>query len=405
MNAIAGHPALEPTADSGPRRPLRVLTGFEASPGHSGEVEYLITDLYTGTRYFDARVYGAPLQPAWSGVSDLAARIKPLPITVSGWNAALSDSIQAALADESAAGWMPEAVHCHQLSSPQAAACAAVHRDLPHIGFLHPSDLARAAVEPARREALHRTADAMDVIIAPTEQLARGLRRAAPGLRAKIVTLPWGIPDHLVDMKVFRPQPRGRTRVIHVGALTRASGVLEVVAALSRAPAIEIILVGPRAAYDDLRQDFRRLGAMPVHHDLTRDRLWELLADVDFYVHTEAQPYSFARAPLEAQALGVLVFHPAGSGMSPILRGAIGLDFTEAGALRDAIDAMRSNPRVADSLRVDGRRNAAQYRLSATVERLNLESLIALGRLPPNADLPAQPPKLRAVIGPGQATA
>jgi hypothetical protein len=192
--------------------------------------------------------------------------------------------------------------------------------------------------------------------------MADRLRRLAPHLDpARVVHIPWGIPDQLLNAPP--PAPRqwttGELRLLYAGRLTGEKGA----DGLAAAPHHEYAALNARMDLPTAQVQY--LGWLP------RPRLWETFADHDLLVVPSTILEAFGLVAIEAQACGLPVAYQPVPGLREVLAGsALPLDFADSTTLAAELDWLRTDTTASTELRTAGLDNAARYPLSQTVRRL-----------------------------------
>ncbi len=130
--------------------------------------------------------------------------------------------------------------HLQHLAFGASPALIDAFPELRRIALVHGTDLLFAQAHPTQLRVLHHVVDAAAAIVVPTAAMADRLRRLAPHLDpARVVHIPWGVPDQL--LKTPPPPPRRRTdgelRLLYAGRLTAEKGADGLAAACARYPA------------------------------------------------------------------------------------------------------------------------------------------------------------------------
>jgi glycosyltransferase involved in cell wall biosynthesis len=246
--------------------------------------------------------------------------------------------------------------------------------------YAHHVPLPRALVAPRAIRWSTRFADTADLVLAPSDFVARRLR--AQGVRRPIEVLPTGI-----DLARFEPGDRDAARrslglaggdriLLYVGRLDREKNLEFLVRAVARidAPGVRLLLVGRGMQGPDLRRavlacglgervEFRG-GALP-------DSLPAYYRAADVFVFastTETQ----GLAVLEAMACGRPVVAVRASGVEEVVaEGVSGLLVPEDPAVfAAAVSQVLADADLADKLAVGAREAAARLGSGAMARRL-----------------------------------
>ncbi|MGH3752555.1 MAG: glycosyltransferase family 4 protein [Pseudonocardiaceae bacterium] len=267
-------------------------------------------------------------------------------------------------------------VHLQHLAFGAAPALIDTFPKLRRIALVHGTDLLFAQAHPTQLRVLHRVVDtAAAAIVVPTAAMADRLRRLAPHLDpVRVVHIPWGIPDQLLNAPQPPPRHRadGQLRLLYAGRLTAEKGADGLPAACADMPDVHLSIAAPHPEYTALN-DRVNLPAAQVEYLgwLPRPRLWAAFADHDLLIVPSTILEAFCLVAIEAQACGLPVAHQPIPGLREVLaRSALPIDFADPTALAAALDQLRTDVTALTELRTAGLRNAARFPLSQTVRRL-----------------------------------
>ncbi|GAA3519380.1 glycosyltransferase involved in cell wall biosynthesis [Streptosporangium album] len=353
-----------------------ILTALDlpaASPGGSVELLY---DLYTGAApLIDAQVFmlnpEAPHTGVPAGVHLLAVGGKCLDGPLFWTYVEKLRYALAARIDPCDVG----VVHLQHLAFGATAALIRLLPRHPHLALVHGTDLLLAAAHPTQRRVLHQATKAARAIVVPTAAMAAELHRLAPDARcARLVHIPWGIPDQLLRTPP-RPRPRreGPLRLLYAGRLTPRKGVDVVAATLTAMPGLHLSIAAPPGEYAACAARLAWAGCRPAYLGwLPRTELWQAFADHDVLIVPSVTLEAFGLVALEAQACGLPVVYRLVPGLTEVLaESALGVDLADLGALAQILIQLQTDPAMLTDLRAAGLRNAARFPLSATAAALN----------------------------------
>ncbi len=266
-------------------------------------------------------------------------------------------------------------VHLQHLAFGASPALIDAFPKLRRIALVHGTDLLFALTHPTQRRVLQHVVDAAAAIVVPTAAMADRLRRLAPHLDpARVVHIPWGIPDQLINAPP--PPPRQRTgdelRLLYAGRLTAEKGAEGLAATCAKVPGVHLSVAAPHHEYAALN-DRVHLPTAQVQYLgwLPRPQLWEAFADHDLLVVPSTILEAFGLVAIEAQACGLPVAYQPVPGLREVLAGsALPLDLADPTALAAELDWLRTDATAVTELYTAGLRNAARYPLSHTVRRL-----------------------------------
>ena len=305
---------------------------------HPEEITPVIRDLYTEPGPYRTSLLLVPPLPA-AVAAPMAVGYNATELRVSGetWTNALAATIPR----QTGNGPLADIVHCHQLGTEVIPALTATFPELPRLRFLHPAELARAEAEPTFREAMAREAIAVDAIAVPSDTSA-ALTELAPSIKQdRIVMIPWPVPDHLLDGRRFRRPARPRLRVLYAGPADK--GLDHLLEVCARAGA-HLVLACTGREIDAVAPLPRTARVLEIRRDPGREKLWELIGDIDVAAVPDASALGLSHTALDAQALGVPVICRAGSGTAQGLPWAMRVDFAQHTAAAAALTAICADP-------------------------------------------------------------
>ncbi|MET7334391.1 glycosyltransferase family 4 protein [Nonomuraea sp. NPDC005650] len=352
-----------------------VLTALDmpvASPGGSIELLY---DLYTGTTpLIDATVFmlaGDPPPPRLpTGVRVVEASGKCLD-GAPFW--AYVDRLRDALAGAVDRDTV-EIVHLQHLAFGAAPALLGLLPDHPALALVHGTDLIFAATHPTQHRVLADTVAASRAIVAPTAAMADLLIALhEPARQARIIHLPWGIPDELIHTPPLPPRdPDGTLRVLYAGRLTQEKGFDSVYRIITAVDGMHLSIAAPPRQYS-AHPIYRERSSYPHTYLgwLPRRRLWQTFADHDLLIVPSTTLEAFGLTPLEAQACGLPVLYQPVPGLQEVLGDSALSSVADASTLTRVLRDLRTDPTILDDLRAAGRRNAGRFPLSATAAALH----------------------------------
>jgi glycosyltransferase involved in cell wall biosynthesis len=352
---------------------MTVLTGIDLPyPGVGGSVE-LLRDLYSGP---------APLIPADVFMLDSPEAVRPVadggPVLLPVPGKALAGDafrvyveLLATAVAKAFCGNEYAAVHLQHLAFGATAALLRVFPDVPKIALVHGTDLLFAEEYPTQAEVLRQAAAAADVVVVPTAAMADRLLRVAPSSGARIVQVPWGVPDALLDGNpAFTPRPEGVLRVLYAGRLTAEKATSEIIASVAGLDGIELSVAAPPAEFAALA-DRSDLSGVRYCGWLSRDRLWSEFAEHDVLMVPSRKLEAFGLVAVEAQACGLPVIYQPVPGLAEVLRdSAVAVDFGDMPSLALRLKELRTATGLLEELRAAGLANSARFPLSATARSL-----------------------------------
>jgi len=203
--------------------------------------------------------------------------------------------------------------------------------------------------------------------------MADRLAGLAPELdRTRVVHIPWGVPDQLLEARPARPGTRtGDTvRLLYAGRLTAEKGAAGLIAACQLLPEVRLSIAAPRHEYAALsaRPDPSRVTYLGW---LSRQQLWKAFDAHDLLIVPSTTLEAFGLAAIEARAAGLPVACQPVPGLREVLSGsALEIDLSAPAAVAAQMAWLRRDSAALDELRRAGLRNAARYPLSLTASRL-----------------------------------
>lgn len=356
---------------------LNVVTGIDlpwASPGGS---MILLSDLYDRHGPFDATVFALP--PA-APAPVVSGRVRALNVPGAKshegtgfwrWTEHIARAVEAELHGADLRGAV---VHCQHLAFGMTPALIMALPGLPRIGLVHGTDLIHAAENPTQLAVLRQSAVAMDAIVTPTDAMAEWLLRLAPAVPPrKIMTIPWGIPDHLLSRIPRQTEHRdGPLRILFAGRMSREKGAPELIRACRQAGDVELALIGPAGEHSALLPLLKDTG-LPVNYlgYLPREQLWRRFAHYDVLAVPSTTAEAFCLTAIEAQACGLPVLYQPVPGLTEVLgESGLPVDFTDPLAFTATVTNLAAGRTRLRELAVRGRANAARFPLSATITAL-----------------------------------
>ncbi|MEI5099409.1 glycosyltransferase family 4 protein [Streptomyces sp. PmtG] len=245
----------------------------------------------------------------------------------------------------------------------------------PRIALVHGTDLIFAETHRDQLQVLRETVRDADAIVVPTGAMADQLLKLAPQAeRRKIVHIPWGIPDQLLNEPPPRPAGTASShlRLLYAGRLTAEKGAQHLVTSLAPIPGVELSVAAPRAQFHALAPLLQRTGVRARYLGwLRRPQLWKAFAEHDLLVIPSTTLEAMGLVALEAQACGLPVLYQPVPGLNEVLAASgVATDFTHSAALTRDLDHLRTAPGLLPALRQAGYVNAARYPLSATAQAL-----------------------------------
>ncbi|MGW4412553.1 glycosyltransferase family 4 protein [Nonomuraea sp. NPDC004702] len=347
------------------------LTALDMPAGSPGGSIELLYDLYTGpSPLIDAQVFmlaaNEPHSHLPTGVRTVRAPGKcvdgdPFWAYVERLREELNKVIDPARI---------EVVHLQHLAFGASAALTRLLPRHPTLALVHGTDLLFATDHPTQRRVLAETVAASRAIVVPTTAMADRLYNLHEQARkVKIVHIPWGIPDRLLNTKPLPRQPhQGPLRVLYAGRLTAEKGLDRVLPSLANMDEIRLSVAAPYEQYaGGDRSAYRHtyLGWLP------RKRLWEAFADHDLLIVPSTTLEAFGLVAIEAQACGLPVLYQPVPGLEEVLGdSALRTNLGDPSALIRVLKELQADPAILDDVRETGLRNAARFPLSATASAL-----------------------------------
>ncbi|MDI2127154.1 glycosyltransferase family 4 protein [Yinghuangia seranimata] len=363
---------------SSPHASIPVATALDLPAGSPGGSVELFLDLYTGpTPRIQAHAF--MLTPPTNPPRTLKPGLQLLSVDGKSTDGAAYHAYVAKLSAALAAAVKTADIGMVHLQHLTYGAAPALIRALPRhprIALVHGTDLLVAAANRTQARVLRETVNAARQIVVPTAAMADRLLPLAPTTaRARIVQIPWGIPEGLITNPPPRPARtlHGRLRMLYAGRLTGEKGAEQLLRALALAQGVEVSIAAPPAEYRALAPQLRHARVRPHYLGwLPRRQLWQVFADHDVLAMPSTTLEAMGLVALEAQACGLPVLYQPVPGLNETLRGTgLPTDFANATGLARDLARLQTSPGLLDALRESGRRNAARYPLGATADALN----------------------------------
>jgi glycosyltransferase involved in cell wall biosynthesis len=342
---------------------MRILTGLDLPAGSPGGSVELLRDLYLGD-LLEADVFMLAGSLSEPGLTQLEVAGKH----VDGerfWR--YVDDLARAIAGR----FKPDdygILHLQHLAFGASPALLRAFPGHPAIALVHGTDLLFAADHPTQRQVLASSAGRVDAIVVPTVAMADLLVETTSVPRARIVHVPWGIPDQLLAAPPPRAEWTGANlRLLYAGRLTPEKGVDQLLAALADLEGAELSIAAPEAEYRALGRR-ANLSAVRYLGWLGRRDLWRSFADHDVLVVPSVRLEAFGLVAVEAQACGIPVLYQPVAGLSEVLGDSAMAVFLDD--LPGAVRRLAKDGSLLDELREAGYRNAARFPLSRTAGEL-----------------------------------
>lgn len=229
-------------------------------------------------------------------------------------------------------------VHLQHLAFGASPALLNAFPKLRRIALIHGTDLLFAEAYPTQLQVLRHLVEAAAAIVVPTAAMADRLRRLAPYLDpARVVHIPWGVPDQLLDVPPMPTRQRtdGKLRLLYAGRLTAEKGAAGLVAACAEVPGVHLSIAAPHYEYAALQRRVNLPTAQVEYLGwLPRRRLWEAFADHDLLVVPSTILEAFGLVAIEAQARGLPVAYQPVHGLREVLAdSALSIDLADPTAL------------------------------------------------------------------------
>src|SRR5882724_5915974 len=228
-----------------------VVTGLDLPADAAGGSVELFYDLYAAP--------GAPLRgqafmlrPAGSGPRRPSDRLTLLDGSGKCVNGTSFQRYVTTLAESIAAAIQPPekaVAHLQHLAFGASPALIAAFPGMTRIALVHGTDLLFAQEHPTQRHILQQVVAAAAAIVVPTAAMADHLARLAPQLDpARVVNIPWGVPDQLLHaaQPAADRRPDGYLRLLYAGRLTAEKGTSQLITACQQVPGIRLSIAAPR---------------------------------------------------------------------------------------------------------------------------------------------------------------
>lgn len=350
-----------------------VLTALDMPAGSPGGSVELLYDLYTGaTPLIDAQVYmltaNQPHLHPPTGVRLVSSSGKCVDgdqfwAYVNRLREALGEVVDPARV---------EVVHLQHLAFGASAAVTRLLPRHPALALVHGTDLLFAAAHPTQLRVLAETVAASRAVVVPTAAMADRLTAIhEPSRAARLVHIPWGIPDRLLRTSPLPRQHRpGPLRLLYAGRLTPEKGFDSIFLAMAGMEGWHLSVAAPPEQYAS--HALLRHGCRHTYLGwLLRARLWQEFADHDLLIVPSSILEAFGLVALEAQACGLPVLYQPVPGLTEVLGdSALSAQLTTPSTLTQILKDLQADPTILDDLRAAGRRNAARFPLSATAAAL-----------------------------------
>jgi glycosyltransferase involved in cell wall biosynthesis len=359
---------------------VRILTGIDLPyPSPGGSVE-LLRDLYLGSApLIDADAFMlAPEGGEVPGSEHVPTLLDVDGKAMSGIEfASYVDRLSAAI--KSRFGHTDyDVIHLQHLTFGATAALERVFPEQPKIALVHGTDLLYAAEYETQAEVLRKAAESASAVVVPTEAMADLLGRIASP--ARIVHIPWGVPDRLLAHPPARhPGPSDVLRVLYAGRLTAQKATADILAGVAGINGVELSVAGPAADYASLAERFD-LSRVRYLGWLSREQLWRDFDRYDLLMVPSAKLEAFGLVTLEAQACGLPVAYQPLPGLVEVLGdSALALDFGDADAIAARFKELRKSRTLLDDVADAGLINSKRFPLSRTADELRELSVEVAG--------------------------
>ncbi|MFG2197124.1 glycosyltransferase family 4 protein [Streptomyces sp. NPDC048639] len=356
---------------------MKILTGIDLPPGSPGGSVELLHDLYGAP---DPLVRADVFMLARENVEPSYARSSPALLPVKGkavsgtefW--AYVDRLGAAVRDRFATTDY-DVLHLQHLTFGATAALQRVCPDQPRIALVHGTDLLFAADHPTQTDVLRETAASADAIVVPTRAMADRLQQLTLDSSDRIVHIPWGVPDQLLNGQLGQPhlhadrQP-GELRVLYAGRLTAEKATSHLISAVAGLDGVELSVAAPRAEFAALaaRSD---LSKTRYRGWLSRAELWGEFSQHDLLIVPSLKLEAFGLVTIEAQACGLPVAYQPVPGLTEVLGdSALPIDFRDLGTLAVRLKELAGSLGQLDDLAAAGLVNSRRFPLSRTAREL-----------------------------------
>lgn len=193
--------------------------------------------------------------------------------------------------------------HLQHLAFGATPALIGAFPGLRRIALVHGTDLLFAQTHPTQLRVLHHVVDAADAIVVPTIAMADQLHRLAPHLDpSRMVHIPWGIPDQLLNTPPPPPRQRddGTLRLLYAGRLTVEKGADVLAIVCAQVPDVHLSIAAPHPEFVALN-DRLNLPTARVEYLgwLPRPQLWTAFASHDLLVVPSAILEAFGLVAIE----------------------------------------------------------------------------------------------------------
>ncbi|WP_308119265.1 glycosyltransferase family 4 protein [Streptomyces sp. JJ38] len=352
---------------------MRILTGIDLPYGSPGGSVELLRDLY---------LEPGPLVPAdtfmLAPADGTAVRTDSRLSLLSVDGKALSgaafrayvDTLSTAIATTFGdTGY--DVLHLQHLTFGATPALARAFPRAATIALVHGTDLLFAAEHQTQARVLRETAASADAVVVPTTAMADRLRRIAPVTTERIVHIPWGVPDHLLEQPPARSGGRpDALRVLYAGRLTAEKATAGLLSAVAGLDGIELGVAAPPHEYAKLSE---RTDLSHIHYLgwLSRERLWHEFGRHDLLIAPSLKLEAFGLVTIEAQACGLPVAYQPVPGLAEVLgESALPVDFADLTGLAARLEELHRTRTLLDDLTAAGRVNSRRFPLSRTAREL-----------------------------------
>jgi len=273
----------------------------------------------------------------------------------------------------------PDVIHCQHLNYGLSRAFANIKTTIPRIGICHGTDVQAATTHPFFGDNLTRICDAMDTLVFPNQTMYKDF--TALYNRPKDIRIsPLGIPDEFFAEHLHTPRfaGRGTLRVLYAGRLLDWKGPDIAVGAMAFVKHdLHLTVIGNEDQKDyltTLRTSVKKQALsnkVTFMPQLPRNELLEAFSAFDVIVFPSRQLEAFSLTVVEAQAKGLPVIFNPGGGIADTV-GSSGIRLSECSPqhLAKTLDTLYEQPELLAHYQARGFINAAQYKLSASRQRL-----------------------------------